>query len=77
MRAARRPAREGGFTLVELMIVISIIAITASIAIPYLLSARLAANETAAGATLKGLATAQITAQTSRAIDADRDGEGE
>ena len=34
-----------GFTLIELMIVVAIIAIIAAIAVPNLLSARLAANE--------------------------------
>ncbi|MHC4409440.1 MAG: prepilin-type N-terminal cleavage/methylation domain-containing protein, partial [Planctomycetota bacterium] len=42
-----------GFTLIELMIVIAILAIIAAIAIPNLLAARLNANETAAIATLR------------------------
>jgi prepilin-type N-terminal cleavage/methylation domain-containing protein len=42
-----------GFTLVELMIVIAIIAIIIAIAIPNLLSGRISANETSAIGTLK------------------------
>ena len=47
-----------GFTLVEIMIVVAIIALLAAIAIPNLLRARLNANETTAQATLKTMATA-------------------
>ncbi|MFA5793736.1 MAG: DUF2950 family protein [Candidatus Brocadiia bacterium] len=42
-----------GFTLIELMIVVAIIAIIAAIAIPNLITGKIAANETSAIATLK------------------------
>lgn len=47
-----------GFTLVEIMIVVAIIALIAAIAIPNLLRARMTANETAAVGTLKTYITA-------------------
>ena len=50
-----------GFTLVEIMIVVAIIALLAAIAIPNLLRARLQANESAAQAALKTIATAEVT----------------
>ena len=46
-----------GFTLVEIMIVVAIIALLAAIAIPNLLRARLTANETTAQATLRTMST--------------------
>jgi len=66
-----------GFTLVELMIVVAIIAIIASIAAPKLVGARLAANEAAAIATLRTISTAQAQVQAAVAIDTDQDGAGE
>jgi len=47
-----------GFTLVEIMIVVAIIALLSAIAIPNLLRARLNANEAAAQSTLKTVSTA-------------------
>lgn len=47
-----------GFTLVEIMIVVAIIALLAAIAIPNLLRARHNANETAAIASLRTISTA-------------------
>src|SRR5438876_875707 len=66
-----------GFTLIELMIVIAIIAIIAAIAIPNLLAARLSANETAAVATLRNIISAQAQFQQGAKADTDNDGTGE
>jgi type IV pilus assembly protein PilA len=50
-----------GFTLVELMIVLAIIAIIAAFAIPNLMKSRMAANETAALGALRAIMSAQAT----------------
>ncbi len=50
-----------GFSLIELLIVVAIILIIAAIAIPNLLQARLAANESSAAGSLHTVQSAEIT----------------
>jgi type IV pilus assembly protein PilA len=53
--------RDEGFSLIELLIVVTIILIIAAIAIPNLLRARMAANEASASAALRAIAAAEAT----------------
>ncbi len=66
-----------GFTLIELMIVVAIIAIIAAIAIPSLLRARISANEASAISSMRTLSSAQISFQAGCYQDADNDGVGD
>lgn len=61
----RRANGESGFTLVELLIVISIVVILMLVLIPQLTSARIAGNETAARADLKNITAAELSYATS------------
>ena len=52
--------KQQGFSLIELLIVVAIILLIAAIAIPNLLRARMAANESSAAASIRSITSAEI-----------------
>lgn len=69
----RPSSARAGFTLIEMLIVISIITILAAVAVPNLVSSRASANEAAIVGTLRTLATAQFKFKQMSLVDVNND----
>ncbi|MCC7014147.1 MAG: type II secretion system protein [Planctomycetes bacterium] len=72
-----RKTHRRGFSLVELMVVVAIMAVLISFAVPRFLGARRSANETSAIGTMRAIVSAQMALQAAGSIDTDSDGQAE
>jgi prepilin-type N-terminal cleavage/methylation domain-containing protein len=68
---------ESGFTLMELIIVVAVLVVIATVAIPNLLAGRVVANERSVLSALRSVVTAQAQNRAHVSIDTDRDGQAE
>jgi len=64
---------DAGFTLIEILIVTTVFGVLASIAVPNLLSSRLAANEATVIATMRAISTAQFQFVSAAELDSNND----
>ena len=66
--------RESGFTLIEILIVVSVIGVLASIAVPTLIRSKTSANEGAVIGTLRSVSSAQFQFKAMNLVDTNQDG---
>lgn len=66
--------KRSGFTLLELIVVVAVIMIITSLAVPMMQGAKLSANETAALGVMRSIATSQAMVTATPQIDTDGDG---
>ncbi len=64
----KRKSTAGGFSLIELLVVVAVILIIASIAIPNFIRSKMRANETGAAANLRTISTAEVVYSTTYGI---------
>ncbi len=76
-RRRNRGHGESGFTLIEMIAVMAVISVTATIAVPKLTAARARANEVSAIQALKSIHSAEYRLKLQGSIDANHDGVGE